>query len=82
MLHRLAQRPGSYVVLEYTTPVVKPKVLEEGTEIDIITTPFPATVFEGTIADVSLLAGMLVDKFIYHLPLYRQHQRRHRRGSN
>ena len=26
-------------------------------------------------ADVSLLAGMLVDKFVYHLPLYRQHQR-------
>ncbi len=26
-------------------------------------------------ADVSLLAGLLVDKFQYHLPLYRQHQR-------
>ena len=25
--------------------------------------------------DVSFLAGMLVDKFRYHLPLYRQHQR-------
>ena len=25
--------------------------------------------------DVSLLAGILVDKFAYHLPLYRQHQR-------
>jgi len=24
---------------------------------------------------VSLLAGLLVDKFVYHLPLYRQHQR-------
>jgi len=77
-LHRLAQRPGSYVVLEYTTPVVKPKVFEG--EIDIITAPFPATVFEGTIADVSLLAGMLVDKFIYHLPLYRQHQRMTQEG--
>jgi len=77
-LHRLAQRPGSYVVLEYTTPVVKPKVFEG--EIDIITAPFPATVFEGTIADVSLLAGMLVDKFIYHLPLYRQHQRMAQEG--
>jgi len=73
VLHRLAQRPGSYVVLEYATPVVKPKVFEG--EVDIITTPFPSTIFEGTIADVSLLAGMLVDKFVYHLPLYRQHQR-------
>jgi hypothetical protein len=26
-------------------------------------------------ADVSLLAGVLIDKFVYHLPLYRQHQR-------
>ena len=26
-------------------------------------------------ADVSLLACMLIDKFVYHLPLYRQHQR-------
>jgi len=77
-LHRLAQRPGSYVILEYTTPVVKPKVFEG--EIDIITAPFPAAVFEGTIADVSLLAGMLVDKFIYHLPLYRQHQRMAQEG--
>ena len=29
----------------------------------------------GSYADVSLLAGMIVDKFRYHLPLYRQHQR-------
>lgn len=31
----------------------------------------PPAVFEGSLADVSLL----VDKFCYHLPLYRQHQR-------
>ena len=30
---------------------------------------------ERTGADVSFLAGMLVDKFAYHLPLHRQHQR-------
>lgn len=32
-------------------------------------------VLESSVADVSFLAGMLVDKFAYHLPLYRQHQR-------
>jgi hypothetical protein len=32
-------------------------------------------VLEKSYADVSLLAGMLVDKFRSHLPLYRQHQR-------
>jgi hypothetical protein len=32
-------------------------------------------VLEGGRADVSFLAGLLIDKFLYHLPLYRQHQR-------
>jgi transposase len=32
-------------------------------------------VFEGSLADVSVLAGLLVEKFLYHLPLDRQHRR-------
>jgi hypothetical protein len=32
-------------------------------------------VLEGSRADVSFAAGLLIDKFLYHLPLYRQHQR-------
>ena len=35
----------------------------------------PAGIIEGSRADVSFLAGLLVDKFAWHLPLYRQHQR-------
>ena len=35
----------------------------------------PDQVLERSIADVSLLAGLLVDKFQFHLPLHRQHQR-------
>ena len=42
---------------------------------ELITPPAPVAVLEQSYADVSLLAGMLVDKFRYHLPLYRQHQR-------
>jgi len=68
--YRLAQRPGSYVILEYVRPVYK--LLDDQT---IVTTPAPANVLEKSVADVSFLAGMLVDKFCYHLPLYRQHQR-------
>lgn len=67
---RLAQRPGSYVVLEYRRPVVKHKPSQT-----LSTTAAPTAVFDQSLADVSLLAGMLVDKFVYHLPLYRQHQR-------
>ncbi len=68
--YRLAQRPGSYVVIEYTRPVYK--LLDDDR---IVTTPAPANVLDKSVADVSFLAGMLIDKFCYHLPLYRQHQR-------
>ncbi|WP_369572746.1 IS66 family transposase [Acidithiobacillus sp. IBUN Pt1247-S3] len=68
--YRLAQRPGSYVVLQYERPVVK--LRETGT---LHTAPAPISVLEGSRADVSLIAGVLLDKFVYHLPLYRQHQR-------
>ena len=68
--YRLAQRPGSYVILEYTRAVYK--ILED---LTIITTPAPVNVLEKSVVDVSFLAGLLIDKFCYHLPLYRQHQR-------
>ena len=68
--YRLAQRPGSYVLLKYERPVFK---LREAQTLH--TAPAPVGVLESSRADVSLLAGILVDKFQYHLPLYRQHQR-------
>ena len=68
--HRLAQRPGSYLILEYRRLVYK-RIEDQ----KIITTQAPANVLEKSSTDVSLLAGMLIDKFSYHLPLYRQHQR-------
>lgn len=68
--YRLAQRPGSYVILKYVRSVIKRTDTDE-----LITTPAPANVLDKSVADVSFLAGMLVDKFVYHLPLYRQHQR-------
>lgn len=67
---RLAQQPASYVVQEYRRPVFKRKGEEQP-----LPSPAPANVLEKSIADVSFLVGMLVDKFQYHLPLYRQHQR-------
>jgi hypothetical protein len=67
---RLAQRPGSYVVLKYVRPVVK------RLDTEAISAPAaPVGVIEGSRADVSFVAGLLIDKFAYHLPLYRQHQR-------
>jgi transposase len=68
--YRLAQRPGSYVVLKYVRKVTKRRDTQQ-----ISCPPAPVGVLENSRADVSFAAGLLVDKFLYHLPLYRQHQR-------
>lgn len=68
--YRLAQRPGSYVILKYLRPVIKRK--DSGA---ILSAPAPSGILEGSRADVSFVAGLLMDKFAWHLPLYRQHQR-------
>jgi transposase len=75
--YRLAQRPGSYVVLKYHRPVIKRKDTSA-----ILCLPAPAGILEGSRADVSFAAGLLVDKFAWHLPLYRQHQRLSASGIN
>lgn len=75
LTHRLAQRPGSNVILEYRRPVLKRRDTQQ-----MITTPAPANVLGRSVSDVSFLAGMLVDKFCYHIPLYRQHQRLRQNG--
>lgn len=72
--HRLAQRPGSYMVLKYVRPLVKINNAAP------TCAPAPTGVIEGSRADVSFQAGLLVDKFVWHLPLYRQHQRLEQAG--
>ena len=72
--HRLAQRPGVYVILKYVRDVIKLKNSEQK-KPQICCPSLPPEVFEKSHADVSFLAGLLIDKFQYHLPLYRQHQR-------
>jgi len=68
--HRLAQRPGAYVVLKYVRQVIKRR-----NTATLHCPPAPAGVIEGSRADVSFIVGLLVDKFHWHLPLHRQHQR-------
>lgn len=67
---RLAQQPGSYMILVYRRPVLRHKSNQT-----LSTPAAPSNVLDGCYADVSLLAGLMVDKAVYHLPLYRQHQR-------
>src|SRR5690606_11717697 len=72
---RLAQQRSIYHVLIYRRPVLRDKQGQT-----LITAPAPENVLEGSYADVSLLAGLMVDKAVYHLPLHRQHQRLRSRG--
>ncbi len=73
--YKLAQHPASFVVLEYHLPVLKKKAsaaLDDTPQV--ITTAMPEQVLDSSIADVSLIVGLLINKFLYHLPLHRQHQ--------
>ena len=67
---RLAAEPGTTVVMRYRRPVVKRK--DSG---ELHTVPAPIGPLGHAQADVSFLAQMVVDKFSYHCPLYRQHQK-------
>ena len=71
---KLAREPSRCHVLRYVYRTVK---REDGR---IETPPAVPAVLPGRSADVSFLSGMLVDKFCYHLPLYRQHQMLEREG--
>ena len=68
--YKLAQTPSSYVVIKYIRPVVK---IKEGGAIH--TAAMPPMVVDRSFSDVSFYAGMLVDKFVYHIPLNRQFER-------
>jgi transposase len=68
--YRIAQRPGAYHVIAYRRPVVKLKATGQ-----ILGLPAPEGVLRNSRADVSFGAGLLMDKFAWHMPLYRQHQR-------
>ena len=68
--YRIAQRPSSYSILRLIRPVYRLKSSGE-----IVCAEAPPAIFPGCTADVSVLAGLLIDKGLYHLPIYRQHQR-------
>jgi transposase len=44
--------------------------------------PAPVGVLDGCRADVSFIAGMIIDKFAYHHLLYRQHVKLQDSGIN
>lgn len=71
IVDKLCQRRSSYYVKRYRRIKVKLKN-DAG---DIVTSPAVPSVLPGSFADVSFLVGMIVDKILFHIPLYRTHQR-------
>lgn len=57
--HRLAQRPGSYVILKYVRPLIKRR-----DTLALSCAPAPTGVIEGSRADVSFIAGMIDRKSV------------------
>ncbi len=67
---RVAQKTSAYEVV-----ITKRQIVKRKGSSQLITAPLPNLVFDSSIADVSFAVGLLTDKFLYHLPLYRQHLR-------
>jgi len=57
--YRLAQRPVSYVVLKYVRPVLKHRPSQT-----LKSTPATANVLDKSLADVSFLAVLIIDKLV------------------
>lgn len=76
----LEYKPGSFYVNKY----IRKKYLKDKSENEkeIIIAPLPARPIEKGIAGPSLLANIIIEKFVDHLPLYRQQQRFSRAGIN
>ena len=61
---RLAQRCGSYVILNYQRVVVRHKASQILTTVAV-----PSGPFDRSFVDASFMAGMLVDKYLHHSSL-------------
>ena len=63
-----------YLTVKILDPEAKAKAEAKAPGKAVFTPPAREGVFKSSIVDVSFLADLLVNKFAWHLPLYRQHQ--------
>ena len=66
---RVAALDWRHVVIRYRH--LKVKIRETGA---LVGAPARESVFKNSCADISFVAGLLIDKFMWHLPLHRQHK--------
>lgn len=71
--------PGKFFVRQYARPKYVRREAKEG-ESPIIIAELPSRVIDKGIVGPGLMAQMLIDKFVDHLPLFRQNERCKREG--
>jgi len=69
VMSRIATLDYRHVVLRYHHVTLK--IRETGA---LVGAPAREGVFKNSCADVSFIAAMLIDKFLWHLPIHRQHR--------
>ncbi len=72
--------PGELFVKKFVRPKYVLPQEKEATNSIIIIAPLPVSPIEKAIAGPGLLAQLVIDKYVDHLPLYRQMQRFERAG--
>lgn len=77
----LEYRPGKFFVRQFIRPkYARPNHIED--KPGVVIGNLPARIIEKGIAGPGLLAQVMVDKFVDHLPLFRQNERFKRIGIN
>ena len=72
---RLMLDPSKFWVERTVRPIYKVKQNEQALSTNIVQAPAQKGILPGCIAGESLLSQIIVDKFLYHLPEYRQAKR-------
>lgn len=72
---RLMLEPSKFYVERTVRPIYKLKQNAEAITTPIFQAPAKSTILPGCMAGESLLSQIIVDKFLYHLPEYRQAKR-------
>ena len=77
----LEYEPGELYVKKYIRPKYAVPATPDG-DVRVVIAPMPVRPIEKAIAGPGLLAQIIIDKYVDHLPLYRQLQRFERSGVN
>ena len=77
----LEYEPGELYVKKYIRPKYALAATQEG-DVSVVIAPMPVRPVDKAIAGPGLLAQIIIDKYVDHLPLYRQQQRFARGGVN